>query len=257
MSAAYFAPASHLLQRVLARRRLADETEGGHRLHGHLLQMALDPPPLDELPVAHLRLGIADHRDDPILHLQTFCGHRPCLARHLEQHGAGFGRGATQDGAELPDAQGTEGAHVPGTEVRIAHDHVHPVQRHVQFLGEEHGQGRHGPLAQLHLAHQAGDAVIGTDPEVGVEVLGIARPGGGPFRLLRLEGTFEREPEHQAHGAGGQEEVAALHAAPPFRDAAASMASRMRTWEPQRQRFPSRCWRIWSRVGRGFLSSNA
>jgi hypothetical protein len=209
-----------------------------------------------------------------ILDLQPLDRRLQVLGRHLQQHGSGFGAGSPQDGPELPHRKRSEGAHIPGALVGVAHDHVYGVQAHIEFIGQQLRQRSHDPLAHLDLAHQASDAPIRSNPKVGVEIGRVARAGGRALRFLQgREGVDHAEDKQprtereelataQVRRIGrldtGLQMTIVLHDAPPFMAAAASwMASTMRLYAPQRQRLSSMPWRISARVGRAVRSSSA
>ena len=246
--------ARHLRSPVLAGRVLADQGELGDGLRFHVLEVPLDAPTLHQLAVGHVPGGIPRHGDQSLPHLQASHGDTELFGGQVDQDRPGLGRRAPQDRAELPDAQGAPGSAVPGTEVRVAHEHVHPLQGDIQFLRRQHGQGGHGALAHLDLAHEAAHPAVRADLQVGVEVLGITGPLG---HLLGLLEGGQREADEEAHCPGGLEEVPAVdHQTPPFA-AAASTAARIRTWAPQRQRLPSRASATRWRSGRGVFCSRA
>ena len=160
---------------------------GRHRLGLHVRQVAVDALALDQLAIADLPGRIALDRDHAGFHLEPVRRDLEALAGHLQQHGPGLGGGPAQHRPELPDAQRAARAAVPGAEVGVAHEHVHPLQGHVQFLRRQHGQGGHVALAHLHLAHGAAHPAVRADVQVGVEVQGVAR-GAGRDQLGRGQG---------------------------------------------------------------------
>ena len=272
--------AGDLLHRVAARRRRAHDREVRDLLERRpAVETPLDARARGQLAVAHALRAIGPGHDHAVAPLEVAGGHLQPLGGHLHQDCPRLGGGRAQHGAELPDAQRPERAHVPRTQVGVAHDDVHGHQRDVQLLGGELGQRRHRALPHLDLADEARDTAVGTDVQVGVQVGGIALAARGkPGWLLPADKRLDREDHEQAR-RGQLQEAAPVdgldkspagwqldgvvwpdHRAPPaiaMAVAAVSMACTTRTCAPHRQRWSSICRTMSARVGLGFLSSNA
>jgi hypothetical protein len=93
-----------------------------------------------------------------------------------------------------------------GTESRVAHDHVHRLERDVELLGQHHGQRGDDALAHLDLTGETGHPAVRADLEIGVGVVGVA---AAPRALLQGQAVADREEDDEA-AAGQFEEFAAL-----------------------------------------------
>ena len=103
----------------------------------------------------------------------------------FQQHLARLGAGRTQGRAEKTGRHGTEGAHVPGTQIGITHHHIDRFQCHIQLLGQHLRQGGHHPLTHLNFAGIAGHPAVFADPQKSIEIRGqgrTARAFLGPCR---------------------------------------------------------------------------
>jgi len=254
-------PARHLLPRVAAGERFAHELELRRLLDRHAGHVPLDPPALGQFGVRDAARRLGGDGDDAIGRHQLLDRSAQALGGQIQEHPPGLGAGGPKRRAEDARGQGAEGAGVPRAEVGVAHDHVDGVERHVQLVGDLLRQRGDGALAHLDLPGEAGDAAVGLDVEVGVEVGGGALPARGETGgLLQRLGGFGEEEDEQA---GGLEELPAIgqrgsHRAPPLIAApACSTACRILTWAPQRHRCGSRACTISSRLARGFFFSSA
>ncbi len=195
---------------VRARDRLPGYGVGGPGLDGGLaVRTDLDAPAADELGVGRPAGRFLGDADGAVPGLQGLFG-RPQPGRgQLDQDAAGLGRRLAQGRPEVLGAARAERARVVRAEVRVAHDHVHGLERDVELLGQHHGQGGHDALAHLDLAGEAGHPAVRADREVGVEVLGIASVGAAGAADLGLEAVPDGEEDDQA-AAGELEEVPPL-----------------------------------------------
>ena len=198
--------AGDLLASVPVQERLVYHLERRGVLHRRLLL----GPPCDRLALG--QVGVRDFlvlvllvEHDAVLDGQTFLRRLELLGGQLDQDLAGLCSGRPQGRAEEADGHGTECPHIPGTLRRIAHHHVDHVRADVHLIGEHLGQRRDGSLALLDFAGEAGDAAIGPDPKIGIEILGVASAAA-----LGLEdrGIADAE-EDDDPAAEGLEEVAA------------------------------------------------
>ena len=199
---------------VGAQRRLAGDAVLGVVLDGGLvLQADLDLAPADELGVRRLFGRVLRVVDGAVLGEEGVLGDAEARGGQLEEDAAGFGRRLPQGRPEVLGAARAEGARVVGAEVRVAHDHVHRVERDVELLGQHHGQRGDDALAHLDLAGEAGDAAVGTDLEIGVGVVGVAAVGAARSADLGVGAVAGREEDDEA-AAGELEELAALEGRP-------------------------------------------
>ena len=227
--------------------------------------MPLDALALHELCVRHAPAGIAGVAHDAGLRAQSVDGDLQFLGGEREEDGARLGDGAAQHGAELADVQRTERPDVPGADFRVGHDHVDGVEIDIELFCDELRERGLRTLSQLDLADEARGAPVRTYTQVGVEIRRVARAAGKPAGFLGDQ-SVDPEENDETGAAGKGHELApaesallAAHRAPSGRGpaAAVSMASRMRTCEPQRHRLSSMCRTISARVGLGFLRSSA
>src|SRR4030042_597375 len=123
--------------------------------------------------------------------------------------------GLTGGRAELLDRPRAECPHVPRTEGGVAHDHIHPVEGHIELLGEDLGKGRLGALAHFDFARKPGHFSVLRDPEVGIEVGGIFPTAGPLLRFKPVRGLADSE-KHEHAAAGQLHELPALHLRAPF-----------------------------------------
>ncbi len=112
----------------------------------------------------------------------------PALRGNLQQHLAS-GRG---HGAQLRTHGGSgaaaKGAHVPGSEIGVAHHHRDGLERNLQLLGDQLGQRGTDVLSHLHLAGKHLHLAIGRNVQPGAQLLWKLVGTEGPARLLRQRG---------------------------------------------------------------------
>ena len=211
-------------------------------------------PALYQLAEGGAARGGRLHPDGAVLQRQVRRRSAQGLGRQAQQHRPRLRGGAPEDRGRVPHGEGAAGGPVPGAEVRVAQQHVHLGRIQLQLLGDQHGQHRRGALPQFRLPHEAAHAAVGGDLQVGVEVLGV---GAGPGRLDGRGAGGGPEEERERARCGGLEEGSPSHRTPPMVLPADSTASRILTWAPQRQRFPSMAATISARVALGFFLRKA
>ena len=132
--------------------------------------MTLDRFSLGQPAIGDLFLGVVALLD------HTVMGHEPCLVEaevlrgQLDQYSPGLSRCFSQGRTEEANASRTKSPHIPGTEIRISHDQVDRGQGHVEFLGQDLGQGGHNPLAHFDFSGKAAHPPVGCNPDKGVEI---------------------------------------------------------------------------------------
>ena len=239
---------------VLAGEAAPDHLELGEGLGLDLAQVARQLPALHQLAEGGAALGGRLHPDGAVLQGQVRDRGTQGLGRHAQEHSPRFRSGAPEDGGRHPHGEGAARGQVPGAEVRVPQEHVHLGRIQLQLFGDEHGQHRRGALPQLGLPHEAADTAVGGDLQEGIEVF---REGPGPGGLDRRCAGGGREKEGERARRCGLEEGPPFHRTPPVVLPTASTASRIRTWAPQRQMFPSMASTICSRVALGFFFRKA
>ena len=156
-----------------------------------------------------------------------------------------------------------------------AHHDIEPVDREIEFFGGDLRERRLGAGADIDLAGEEGDGVVGMHREPGGKLAGVRRHaardrpcirrrfvrGQHIGRVEQAEGNDQaaREFEQAAPAEGCGHVVHCFSPTPAAGSllAARSTARRMRIWVPQRHRLPSSACLMSSRVGCGFCSSSA
>src|SRR3989442_12889919 len=82
----------------------------------------------DQLAVAHRALGVADHRDDAVLHGELLHRHRQLLRRALEQEATGLGRPVAQRDRAVLDSGPAERAALVPPERGVPHHHLDAIE---------------------------------------------------------------------------------------------------------------------------------
>ncbi len=209
----------HLVQRVLAARRAANDLKLRHRFYRNIREVSLDALALDQAAVGYRRTGPRGVSNQPVLHAQPFHGHAQAFGGHGEQHRPRLGAGLSHDGNQEGSGHRTEGSHVVGAKAGVAHHHIHRVEGDIQLLGQRLRERCHRPLAELHFANQTLDAPVFADPQKRVEIRGCGNTARDAPRLLRRD-RFGSEEDEQSRTREPREFPAAelpdFHHAPAF-----------------------------------------
>ena len=214
--------AKHLARHVAPRHRLAHDLvfRGrlglGLALDIHLVAGLLVPLDLgveglaaDQLGVTDALGGIVERGDHAIADAQPFRGQTELCGGHAEQDAARLGRGVAQRlGAGL-DAQGTRRTALVQRGRGVARDHADLVDRDVEFIGHDLGDGDFQALAQVDLAVEGADAAIARDRDPRIELLRHQRRSGRGASLRQRRSTDPRHRGANHQRARGLEKFAA------------------------------------------------
>ena len=205
--------------------------------------------------------------------------HFQALRGHINQHLACGSGHCAQLRPHGRSGAAAECAHVPGSEVGVAHGHRDGVKRYSQLLGDKLRQRGANVLPNFNFPCKYRYLAIGSNVQPRAHILGKLLPAEGAARLLRPR-QCGREANQQS-ASQHLHEIAAiqLRAAQPARfvlagdfkrvainrdhrlapllwsRAASFTASTMRGYVPQRQMFPSIAWTICSSLGSFFSRS--
>ena len=136
--------------------------------------------------------------------------------------GGDFDQGLTSGGGHGAQARthlrrglAAEGAHVVGSEVSVAHDHGDGVEGDHELVGDLLGKRGADILADLDLAGEDGDAVVGGDVDPGGDVVGhllaaTAEAAAAGLLSGRLAGEADQQAaaEELEEGAAVEREAA-------------------------------------------------
>jgi hypothetical protein len=213
--------AGHERDAIERRHRLAERGPRRRRLAlRRLAQRQLEPPAADELAVRQARA--AGPRDRAIGDREPRHRRAEPLARHLEQHLARR-RGREREVVAVEvDRRRLAARRRPlvGRDGGVAFDQGHPLDRHVELLGDELDLRGEDALAEVALAGVRGDPAVGADGEPRVERAGVdvrrprverARRGGDRARQQRV-----RAEAHDERAARPEEVSPGRHRAARF-----------------------------------------
>ena len=147
----------------------------------------------------------------------------------------------------------------------VAHHHLDPVERHVELFGGH--LRKRGPRAgaEIDLAAEDRDAVVGADGEpridcfLGHRLRRAQRRGAGRAGRPDIEKPTARMPLAFRNARRSNEVLGhELSCSPPVQAAAARFtAATMRLWVPQRQRLSASAARMSASLGLLFFASSA
>ncbi len=119
------------------------------------------------------RVGSAATVTTPFATASSARGHPELLRREAREDASPLGRRGAQRRAEHAGGERAESPHVPRAAVGVAHHHVDRRERHAELVGRHLGLRSHDALAHLDLAGEDGDAPVGADQQIGVQIFGI------------------------------------------------------------------------------------
>ena len=123
----------------------------------------------------------------------------PLLGGHFEQRLTGDSGHGAEAGAHLRRGLAAEGALVEGRQVGVAHDHGDGAERNHQLVGDLLGERGADVLANLDLAGEDGNAVVGGDVNPGGDVVGYLLAAAKSAAAARFLGQgFAGEADQQA-----------------------------------------------------------
>src|SRR5438477_24637 len=100
----------------------------------------------------------------------------------------------------LCDRMAAERAEVEGDLCRVAEDHVHALDGHVELVGDELGERGPDALAEVDLPGERGDRPVALDADASLELLGLAvLPGHLVSRRLR-----DRSDDPRVHATAAE-----------------------------------------------------
>jgi hypothetical protein len=220
--------AEHFPRQIAARRRSADDLEGLRifelGLPSHCkaepelavpLYRGIEITTADQVRIGDAPLCIGRVMNHAVVDRQPLGRNAEGLGGHADHQAARFRRHLTQIHAGPRNAgRGAGAAHVdraPG----VAHDEVHALQRHVEFLGHHLGDGGAQPLSAVDLAVVGGDGAVLFDRNIGIEPIGLERWPGLARHRRRPIGGGERDHEGAGRGDEGAAAEFAGHGSPP------------------------------------------
>ena len=154
----------------------------------------------EQLAVRRL-LAARPRSDGPVLHHQIAGGYAEPLRRLLHQRAPrGGGRLADLHPALLDGQAAGRDALIRG-ERGVALDDGDELQRHVQLVGRNLGDGRAHARPEVDLAGKDGDAAPRIDREEGVDLVGRERPRRGAAPRAARHQRREREAHDEDAGA--------------------------------------------------------
>ena len=174
-----FGLSGNLFKRIPPKLRPMHDFELGRIFHLHRAGKV----PFDAFPPGQLSVGDPVPGSGLFKYLTVFDGKLPDrnmepLRGELQEHRSRLGGGGPKRRAEKACRSAAEGPHVPRAEIRISHDHIHAVERHVQFVCQHLGQRSDHALTHFDLSGKAGNPAVFPDFQKGVEIRGEGRPFG-------------------------------------------------------------------------------
>ncbi len=169
--------AGHLTRQVFARRRRADNPVALRRLQRSAARyLQLEQFASHQFGVGHRTFGILLDRDDSLTHAQLIRLYIQAFGRHREHGLPRLGRSLAQRRTATADRHASGGVALIGRQFGIPHDHPHPLERQVQFLGHDLRQGGAHAGSQFDFSAEGGHRIVGLDRQPVIQVVADLAP---------------------------------------------------------------------------------